>query len=86
MEGKIKSPIYFLTSSTCETLTKNAMLTFTRELEELTFNQINEIILRHKKRVIIVERIKFMALKQEQYKPILNCLHRLQDANRFCEF
>ena len=36
--------------------------------------------------MVIAGKTKFMALKQEKEKPIINFLHWLQDISRFFEF
>ena len=39
-----------------------------------------------KKRLVVVERTKFMSMKQEIDEPIIKYLHRLRNASRYCEF
>ena len=42
--------------------------------------------MRPKKRLVVVERTKFMSLKHEIDEPIIKYLHRLKNASRYCEF
>ena len=55
----------------------------------LTFEKISQLIRRNrrpKKRLVMVERTKFMLMKQEIDKPIIKYLHHLQSASRYREF
>ena len=42
--------------------------------------------MRPKKRLIMVERMKFMSMKQEIDKPIIKYLHHLRNVSRYCKF
>ena len=55
----------------------------------MTFEEISQVIkgnMRPKKRLVIAERTKFMAMKQEVDEPIIKYLHRLKSASKYCEF
>ena len=39
-----------------------------------------------KKRLVVVERTKFMLMKQEIDEPIMKYLHSLRNVSRYCEF
>ena len=39
-----------------------------------------------KKRLVVVERTKFMSMNQEIDEPIIKYLHYKQNARRYCEF
>ena len=42
--------------------------------------------MRPKKKLIVAERTKFTAMKQEIDKPIIKYLHHLRNMSRYCEF
>ena len=68
---------------------KVSTMAYPTNLEDLTFEKINQIIrrnMRPKKRLVVVEKTKFMLIKQESDEPIIKYLHRLRNTNRNCEF
>lgn len=79
----------FMATAGCEAIMKVATMVYPRELEEMTFEEISQVIkgnMRPKKRLVIAERTKFMAMKQEVDEPIVKYLHRLRSASKYCEF
>lgn len=73
----------------CEARKKISVTAYPKQLENLTFVKISEIIkrnLRPKKKLVIVGRTKFLLIKQKQAESIMQYLHRLREASRFCEF
>ena len=73
----------------CEAIMKILVMAYPKDLEELTFQEIKQIIrnnLRPKKMLVITERTKFLSKKQNSYKSARSYLHRLKEASRFCEF
>ena len=90
----------FLATVCCEVIMKISLMTYPRELSEQTFNQIKIILMnvRPQKKRVITKRTKFKSLKRtrknlwtfyigyETPEIIINFLHRLRDASRFCEF
>ena len=73
----------FLATTAYKAIMKTS-LTYPREFEELTFDQIKEIILKKYSKIGWSLQTKFIALKQEE--PIINFLHLLLDASRFYKF
>ena len=79
----------FLATAGCEAILKVSIMAYPTNLEDLTFEKINQIIrrnMRHKKRLVVAERTKFMSMKQEIDELIIKYLHRLRNASRYCEF
>ena len=86
--GENKITDFFLATARCEWIMKVSTVAYPTNLKNLTFEKISRIIrnMRHKKRLVVAERTKFMSMKQEIDKPIIKYLYRLQNANRYCEF
>ena len=42
--------------------------------------------MRPKRRLVVVERTKFMSMKQKIDEPIIKYLHRQRNASRYCKF
>lgn len=79
----------FLASASCKVFRKISLMTYSTEMEELTFNQMKEIIvwnILRRKRLLIPKRTKFSLLKQECDEAIMKFLHRLPDFSRYFEF
>ena len=79
----------FLATAGCEAVMKISTMAYPRNLEDLTFEEISQVIrknMRPKKKLVVAERTKFMATKQEYGEPIIKYLHRIKHASRFCEF
>ena len=79
----------FLASARCEANMRVAVMLYPKDLEDLTFEEIAHIIrnnLRPKKKSVIVERTKFLSMKQNPNETARNYIQRLKKASRFCEF
>ena len=79
----------FLASAGCEAIMKILVMAYPKDLEELTFEDLKQIIrnnLRPKKKLVITERTKFLSNKQNSNKLARFYLHRLKEASKFCEF
>ena len=64
-------------------------MAYPKDLEEFTFQEIKLNIrnnLRLKKKLVIVERTKFLSKKHNSNKLPGPCLRRLKEASNFCEF
>ena len=73
-----------MASAECEAIMKILVMTYPKDLEELTFQEIKQIIrnnLRLKKKFVIAERTK-----QNSNESTRSYLHRLKEASKFCEF
>ena len=58
-------------------------------LEELTFNEIGEVIkrnIRPEKSLFIAKTTKFLETRQRPDEPIVHFLHRLKERTIYCEF
>ena len=58
----------FLTTAGCKVIMKVFTMGYPTNLEDLTFEKINQIIrrnMRSKKRLVVAKRTKFMSMKQE---------------------
>ena len=79
----------FLATAGCEAVKKIATMAYPTELEELTFEEIVKIInknIRPKKKLVIAERTKFMETRQDPNESIIQYVHRLKVASKYCEF
>ena len=79
----------FLATAGCKAVMKISNMAYPRNLEVLTFEEISRVIrknMRPKKKLVVAERTKFMATKQEHGEPIIKYLHRIKHASRYCEF
>ena len=68
----------FLAIAGCEAIQKVSTVAYPRNLEELIFKEISEVIkrnIRPKKRLIIAERTKFLETRQHPDKSIVEFLH-----------
>ena len=87
--GENKFTVLFLATAGSEVIMKVSTMANPTNLEDLTFEKISRIIkrnMRPKKRLVMVERTKFMSMKQEIDELIIKYLHRLRSARRYCEF
>lgn len=77
----------FLATAGCESNMKISVMAYTKDLEDLTFEEISQIIrnnVRPKKKLVIAERTKFLSTKQNPDELARDYLHRLKKASRFC--
>ena len=77
----------FLTTAGCEAIQNVSTITYPRNLEELTFNEIGVIIkrnIRPKKRFVIAERMKFLETRQDSDEYCT--IHTPIERARYCEF
>ena len=68
----------FLTTTGCEAIQRVSMMAYPKNLEELTFKEIGEVIkrnIRPKKRLIIAERTKFLEIRQHPNESIVQFVH-----------
>ena len=64
-------------------------MAYPRNLEELTFKEISEVIkrnIRPNKRLIIAERTKFLETRQHPDESMVQFVHRLKERARYCQF
>ena len=62
----------FLATAGCEAIQKVSTMAYQRNLEELTFKEISEVIkknIRQKRRFVIAERTKFLETRQHPVDP-----------------
>ena len=79
----------FLATAGCEAIQKVSTMSYPRNLEEMTFKEIREVIkknTRPKKRLVIAERTKFLETRQHPDESIVQFVHRLKERARYCEF
>lgn len=79
----------FLVSTGFEALRKITMFAYPRELRDLTFSQIPDIVkknLRPKKKLVIFESTKFLASKQKLNEKVIVYIRKLREVSRFCKF
>ena len=79
----------FLASAGCEAIIKISVMAYPKDLEELIFQELKQIIrnnLSPTKKLVIAERTKFLCKKQNSNDLARSYLHRLKEASRFCEF
>ena len=63
---------------------KITIMFYTRELEDMTFEEVIKKNLRPKKKLVMVERMKFLSKIHEQNETILQYIYWLKQASRFC--
>ena len=79
----------FLATAGCEAIQIVTKMAYLRNLEELSFKEINEVIKRNvrpKKRFVNVERIKFLETRQHRDESIVQFVHLLKERVRYCKF
>ena len=79
----------FLSRAGVQAVRDVSLMAHPNELEKMDFKDIKELILakmRPKKKLVIAERSKFMALRQEPQESARIFAQRIRDAARFCEF
>ncbi|PAA81730.1 hypothetical protein BOX15_Mlig033926g4 [Macrostomum lignano] len=79
----------FLSKAGVEAVRRVSVMAQPKELENMDFADIRKLIMEKvapKKRLVIAERSKFMALRQETGESTQQFAQRLRDASRFCEF
>ena len=79
----------FLITGGCEAIQNVSMMAYPRNLEELTFKEIDEVIkrnIRPKKRLVIAERTKFLETRQHPNESIVQFIHQLKEKAKYCEF
>ena len=79
----------FLTTAGCEAIQRVSTMPYSRNLEELAFKEISEVIkrnIRPKKRLVITERTKFLETRQHPNESIVQLIHRLKGRARYCKF
>lgn len=73
----------FLASAGYEGIIKISVMAYPKQLRNLTFSEISEIIkinLRLKKKLVIEERNNSLSIKQKQDESVIQYLHRLTEA------
>ena len=79
----------FMAYAGCEAIMKIKVMVFPRDIQRMSFREIEQAIrkdVRPKKKLVIAERTKFLATKQNPGESVRNYIHRLKQASRFCEF
>ena len=78
----------FLATAGCEAIMKVSSMAYPTSLEDLTFEKISQFIrnMRHKKRLVVTERTKFILMKQKIDEPIMKYQHRLRNPSRYSKF
>ena len=79
----------FLATATYKAIQRVSTMAYPRNLEELTFKEIAKVIkrnIRPKKRLVIIERTKFLETKQKPNKSIIWFVHRSKERGRYCKF
>ncbi|XP_065671718.1 uncharacterized protein LOC136089594 [Hydra vulgaris] len=64
-------------------------MVYPKELENMIFDDIKTVIMSHlrpQKRLIIAERVRFLASKQQNNEKIVSYAQRLREASGFCNF
>lgn len=75
----------FLALAGCKVMMKISLMIYPKEMEDLTFKEINEIVKKNispKKTLIVAKQTKFISLKLEANKPIINFLHWITEVSR----
>ena len=78
----------FLATAGLEATQKVSTMAYPRNLEELNFKEVGEIMkrnIRPKKMLVIAERIKFQETRQHPDESIVQFVHRLKERARYCE-
>ena len=78
-----------LATAGCEAIQKISTMAFPKNLEELTFTKIGEVIKRNispKKSLVIPEKTKFLETRQHSDESIVQFVHWLKERARYCEF
>ena len=81
--------VVFLTTAGCEAIQKISTMAYPRNLEELTFQEISEVIkrnIRPKKKLVIAERRKFLETRQHPDESIVQFVHQLKERAKYCKF
>ena len=77
-----------LATAGCKAIQKVSTMAYPRNLEELTFKEIDKVIERNirpkKKRLVIAEKTKFLETRPNE--SIVQFVHRLKERARYCEF
>ena len=76
----------FLATAGCKSIRKVSTMAYSTNLEDLTLEKISQILRRNtwlKIRLVVIERTKFMSMKQELDEPIIKYLQRLRNTNRY---
>ena len=79
----------FLAKAGIEAVKKISLMVYPKELENMIFDDIKTVIMSHlrpQKRLIIAERVRFLASKQQNNENIVSYAQRLRKASRFCNF
>ena len=79
----------FLATAGCEAIQKVSTMVYQRNLEEMTFKEIGMVIkrnIRPKKKLVIVEKTKFLETRRHLDESIIQFEHRLKERARYCEF
>ena len=79
----------FLSKAGIDAVKKISLMVYPEELEKMMFIDIKNVVMSHlraQKRLIIAERVRFLALKQQGNENIVSYAQRLSEALRFCNF
>ena len=79
----------FLAYAGCKLILKTIVMIYPKELEDMTFKEVFKVMkknLRSKKKLVIAERTKFLSKIPKHNETVLQYIHRLKQALRFCKF
>ncbi|XP_047143683.1 uncharacterized protein LOC105843294 [Hydra vulgaris] len=79
----------FMEKAGIEAIKKISLMVYPEELENMMFDDIKTVVMSHlrpQKRIIIAERVRYLALKQQNNENIVSYAQRLREASRFCNF
>ncbi|XP_047135337.1 uncharacterized protein LOC124812559 [Hydra vulgaris] len=89
INGSYEITDLFMAKAGIEAITKISLMVYPEELENMMFDDIKTVVMSHlrpQKRLIIAERVQFLALKQQNIENIVSYAQRLRGASRFCNF
>nr|XP_047140200.1 uncharacterized protein K02A2.6-like [Hydra vulgaris] len=89
INGSYEITDLFMAKAWIEAVKKISLMVYPEELENMMFDDIKTVVMSHlrpQKRLIIAERVRFLALKQQNNENIVSYAQRLREASRFCNF
>ncbi|XP_012566138.1 uncharacterized protein LOC105850199 [Hydra vulgaris] len=87
INGSYEITDLFIANADIEAIKKISFMVYPEELENMMFDDIKTVVMSHlrpQKRLIIAERVRFLALKQQNNENIVSYAQRLREASRFC--
>ena len=88
-EGRMRLRVYFWLQQDVKPLRKLSIIVYSpTQLEDLTFGEISTFMKRNvlKKNLVIAERTKFFENRQNVNETVMQYLHKLKEATRYCKF